>query len=91
MVETNWHTEHVSDNSEIRTFSSEQLFEWHQDDETRAIKVIAISGEWLFQFDDSIPITLQIDSAVIIDKDIWHRLISMTTFGKISLLVTKFV
>lgn len=74
---TVWKTEHVTDTVEKRTFTGDQLFEWHRDYDDRSITVIAIKGEWSFQYDNQFPFQLRLGQKFFVKRGIWHRLIPM--------------
>ncbi len=66
------------DNQIIRIFDSKHsnnLFQWHKDDEDRRVIVITESKGWKFQFDDEIPFDLKHSTQFFIPKGIWHRII----------------
>lgn len=87
--QSTWTSIEINTNAEIRTFNSNQLFEWHWDAEDRILEVIDFSGKWQFQLDNSKPINLT--SGLILDivkAGIWHRMICIET-GSISIKVTK--
>lgn len=61
----------------IREFSvdtPEEEFVWHRDQEDRIIKSLNNSN-WLFQFDNNLPILLTEGKEVFIPKGVYHRVI----------------
>lgn len=74
----------------IRCFTqniSQEELEWHQDQEDRLIMWWEGSKDWMFQYDNCLPIP--IDSSIFIERYDWHRLIKGT--GDIYLKVIKFL
>lgn len=61
----------------VRTFSSEiasEYLAWHKDKENRI--VIPIKNEnWKLQYDNEIPISLNVGDVYLIDKEKYHRII----------------
>lgn len=84
---TEWSTEKVDTGSEIRTFDSNGLFEWHQDLELRTVTVLSMTGFWQFQYDNDKPFWIRKGSIFVIESLIWHRMIPVRE-GKIELLIT---
>jgi hypothetical protein len=73
----------------IRCFTqdiTQEELEWHQDQEDRLIVHWCGSVDWLFQYDDCLPIS--IDDPIFIERYDWHRLIKGT--GDLFLKVIKF-
>jgi hypothetical protein len=73
----------------IRYFTQEttqEELEWHQDKEDRLIFHWSGSKDWLFQYDDALPVS--IDSPIFIERNDWHRLIKGT--GDLFLKIIKF-
>lgn len=65
------------DNTFNRTFPkdiSEKELVWHRDLETRIIKVVS-GVDWKLQFDNELPIDLEIDKSYIIPKMTFHRIL----------------
>jgi hypothetical protein len=46
---------------------------WHKDKEDRIVEVIKNDGNWLFQYDDSLPQLLQ--GTLLVPKEKYHRTI----------------
>jgi len=64
-------------NVSIRTFSSQidpEELKWHQDDETRFIRVKKGSG-WSIQYDNQLPQPLQEGRSYLVMRGEWHRVI----------------
>lgn len=65
----------------IRTFNknvvSEELV-WHRDREDRVVKVLS-ENDWMFQFDNELPIKLMVNESITIPKNTYHRVIKGTT------------
>ena len=62
----------------IRMFDSaypEYLYQWHKDDEDRNIEILSEGEDWLFQFDNEVPLQIKKGQNIYIPKDMWHRLI----------------
>lgn len=73
----------------IRCFTqgiSQEELEWHQDQEDRLIYHWCGSKDWMFQFDDCLPVP--IDAPIFIERYDWHRLIKGT--GDLYLKILKF-
>lgn len=67
----------ISDNRKIRKFTEdtpEHLLKWHADDEDRVIRAFKMT-DWLFQFDNELPIKLSMHTYITIQKGRIHRLI----------------
>jgi len=65
----------LSDNEFIRTFSGSldnDELKWHWDEEDRIIESLHETN-WMFQFDNELPIKIQ--GKIEIKKGVWHRLI----------------
>lgn len=61
----------------IRTFKESvtpQELLWHRDETNRIIYVLNHT-DWLFQFDNQLPIILEQGMELEIPKDVWHRVI----------------
>ena len=69
--------ENLSENTFFRTFtediSKDQLV-WHYDLKDRYITVI-LASNWMFQFDDELPIKLEDNQKIFIPKLKYHRII----------------
>lgn len=68
----------ISETEKIRTFYFQDNFmdyKWHYDLEDRLVKVLEIEGDWKFQWDNELPISLSKNMELSIKKSIWHRLI----------------
>ena len=55
---------------------------WHRDNEDRVIEVLQ-ENDWKFQFENKLPILLEINKPIIILRHDWHRVIK----GKTKLLL----
>lgn len=65
----------LSDNEIIRTFKislADEDLKWHWDEENRIIEALH-ENDWMFQFDNQLPIKL--DGKIEIESGVWHRLI----------------
>jgi len=65
----------------IRKFSKDldpMELKWHIDEENRIISAIN-ENDWKFQFDNELPIPLNVNSPIRITKGIWHRTIKGST------------
>jgi hypothetical protein len=69
--------ENLSENTFFRTFtediSKDQLV-WHYDLKDRYMTVI-LASNWMFQFDDELPIKLEDNQKIFIPKLKYHRII----------------
>jgi len=68
----------IDENTKIRTFTSDSdpdEFQWHRDKEDREVTILDITGDWKFQMDNSLPITLKKGDVLNIPNHIFHRLI----------------
>jgi len=69
--------ENLSENTFFRTFtediSKDQLV-WHYDLKDRYMTVI-LASNWMFQFDDELPIKLKDNQKIFIPKLKYHRII----------------
>ena len=73
-------------NHYIREFpanTNEMDLVWHMDDEDRIIESIG-KTDWLFQFDDELPVSL--NNTIFIPKHTIHRVIKGTGSLKIKLI-----
>lgn len=67
----------LGNSKRLRVFDSntnQEEFVWHQDSSDREIKVIN-GDNWKLQYDNEMPITLQINETYYIPKNIYHRII----------------
>jgi hypothetical protein len=48
--------------------------QWHRDAKNRLVEVIQ-GGDWKFQIEDELPITLTDDMTLYISKEVYHRVI----------------
>jgi len=74
----------------IRCFTQEvpqEELQWHQDQEDRLIYPWCGSKDWMFQFDECLPVP--IDAPIFIERYEWHRLIKGT--GNLYLKILKFI
>jgi hypothetical protein len=65
----------LSDDEVIRTFKisfDNDDLKWHWDEEDRIIEALH-ETDWMFQFDNQLPI--KIEGEIEIKKGVWHRLI----------------
>ena len=79
-------TEKSFNNYIERTFifnNNYEDYKWHTDEENRMIEIKEIVGNWQFQFDNELPMSLSISTKISIPKDIWHRLIPTESSEKI--------
>jgi hypothetical protein len=70
--------EKIGSSTFVRTFKEDVLdddLQWHYDKEDRIIECNE-ETDWMFQFDNELPI--QIKGQIFIPKDKWHRLIKGT-------------
>lgn len=73
----------------IRTFlqsTEEEELKWHWDEEDRTIKAIK-KTDWLFQFDNELPISL--NKEIFIPKGAMHRVIKGTKDLQIKIIKHK--
>lgn len=80
-------TEDRYDDYIIRHFDSsypDHLFKWHWDEEDRTIYALEPT-DWRFQFDNQLPIPLQPDIRIKIERGVIHRIIKGT--GTLSLKI----
>lgn len=78
----------VTDNYIIREFNDDthpDELKWHMDKESRKIEVIEGNDDWMFQFDNALPISLT--EVASIPNNTFHRLIKGT--GKLILKIHK--
>jgi hypothetical protein len=79
--------EQVSENTFFRTFrehiSINELV-WHYDLKDRYMTVI-LASNWMFQFDDQLPIKLEDNQKIFIPKNTYHRIIKGTGELKIKI------
>lgn len=71
----------------VREFSDQtdpDEFKWHRDREDRIVEPLH-ETDWLFQFDDQLPIPIY---PLYIPAGVWHRIIPGT--GKLLVSVEKF-
>ena len=74
----------------IRTFNKDVVSEelvWHRDREDRVVKILS-ENDWLFQFDNELPIKLMVNESITIPKNTYHRVIKGST--DLVVEVTKF-
>jgi oxalate decarboxylase/phosphoglucose isomerase-like protein (cupin superfamily) len=71
------YTDKFRDDCVVRTFSvdsiSENELEWHRDEKDRFVTILNGSG-WYFQFDNSLPFTMNVGDTIFIKKDLFHRI-----------------
>lgn len=66
----------VLDDKKIRTFdinADQDDYEWHRDRSDREIEVLSGDG-WLLQFDNKMPIQLEIGKKYVIPEGVFHRI-----------------
>lgn len=81
----------VDENLYQRTFSEDldpMLLKWHWDEEDRVVSVIN-DTDWMFQYDNHLPILLKKDMKIYIPKGEFHRLLKGN--GELKLLIKKYV
>ena len=65
-------------NTIYRTFEPRSILDedlvWHRDKSDRKVYVIA-GNNWQFQFDDQLPVNLNIGDEFIIKANVYHRLL----------------
>lgn len=64
----------------------EHLFKWHWDSENRVIKALNDS-DWKFQFDNELPIKIEVNKEIIVEKGVIHRLIKGTNRLSLKILL----
>lgn len=65
----------------IRTFSNtidDSQLKWHWDEQDRTVTAIN-DNDWLFQFDNELPIVLTQNTEIFIPCGVFHRIIKGTT------------
>ena len=75
----------ISENSSLRGFTNRvdpEELKWHFDEEDRIIELIE-ETDWLFQFDDELPLSL--NSPIFIPQHKIHRVIKGTNNLKIKI------
>ena len=83
--------EKFEDGFYVRTFSEdliEEDLQWHWDKESRIV-VCESDTDWLFQYDNQLPIKLQKNKPIYISEGEYHRLIKGT--GNLTLKVKKLI
>lgn len=79
------------DRGNIRTFSSrlnESELVWHRDREDRTIEVVEGTG-WRFQFDDNLPIELNVGDTIKIPAMKFHRIMKSIDSTDLVLKIQK--
>jgi quercetin dioxygenase-like cupin family protein len=79
----------ITQNSFKRVFSENSdntELVWHRDLRNRWVEVIE-GGDWKFQTEDELPITLVTGMNIFIPKEVYHRVI--TGSGKLIVLITE--
>lgn len=74
----------------IRIFTDkidDTFFEWHRDKNDRVIKFIHVDSDWKFQYDDQLPMPVQLYQELFIEKARYHRLIKGK--GKLIILIEE--
>lgn len=85
----NPYTEIINGNISFRTFSEdtgEEEFVWHRDREDRSITVLE-ETDWMFQFDNELPMNLSPSTNIFVPRGIYHRIVKGT--GDVTVKVTK--
>jgi hypothetical protein len=80
-------SEKINNGFYIRTFSSdlnENELKWHFDEEDRIV-ICENDTDWLFQFDNELPITINKNEPIVIQKNIYHRIIKGTNNLKLKI------
>ena len=80
-------SEKINNGVYIRTFSSdlnENELKWHFDEEDRIV-ICENNTDWLFQFDNELPITINKNEPIVIQKNIFHRIIKGTNNLKLKI------
>lgn len=80
-------SEKINNGFYIRTFSSdlnENELKWHFDEEDRIV-ICENDTDWLFQFDNELPITINKNEPIFIQKNIYHRIIKGTNNLKLKI------
>ena len=80
-------SEKINNGVYIRTFSSdlnENELKWHFDEEDRIV-ICENNTDWLFQFDNELPITINKNEPIFIQKNIYHRIIKGTNNLKLKI------
>ena len=78
---------HLQDNLYLREFEENvdiDDLEWHRDREDRIVEIIE-NEDWLFQFDNQLPILLE--KKIFIPRETYHRVIKGN--GKLIVKITK--
>lgn len=67
----------ISNNVFTRSFNPKdnEMFIWHRDKKDRIVKIISCN-EWKLQIDNELPIILKEGFNYLIQKEVWHRIIS---------------
>lgn len=80
-------SEKINNGFYIRTFSSdlnENELKWHFDEEDRIV-ICENDTDWLFQYDNELPITINKNKPIFIQKNIYHRIIKGTNNLKLKI------
>ena len=80
-------SEKINNGFHIRTFSSdlnENELKWHFDEEDRIV-ICENETDWLFQYDNELPITIDKNEPIFIQKNIYHRIIKGTNNLKLKI------
>lgn len=67
----------LNDNLIIRIFDEsipDLKYDWHRDKKDRCVKVLSKSEKWLFQYDNSLPFSLNQGKEFFIKKEVFHKL-----------------
>lgn len=82
----------LENNISYRVFTQstpEEEFVWHRDQEDRSINLLQEETDWMFQYDNELPIKITSGSTLFVPKDMYHRLIKGT--GDLHLKITKYI
>lgn len=66
-----------TEKGDVRTFSKDVApdeLKWHWDEQDRIVTVLH-DTDWMFQFDDELPIRMIYNQQIQIRAGVWHRLI----------------
>lgn len=80
-------SEKINNGFHIRTFSSdlnENELKWHFDEEDRIV-ICENETDWLFQYDNELPIKINKNEPIFIQKNIYHRIIKGTNNLKLKI------
>lgn len=84
----------ISENVIIREFNFQNNFKdykWHKDLENRTVEILNLIGDWKFQWDNELPISLTKGIKLSIQKNFWHRLIPQENSKMLRIKITKWL